>query len=75
MRLLHTAEEKMDKAKGHAEDLADPRWTVGGTPDQSVTLNGSVGIFMRSQLAIIERYVGCWKPYATKRILLIEAGP
>jgi len=26
-------------------------------------------------LAIIERYVGYWKPYATKRILLIEAGP
>jgi hypothetical protein len=24
---------------------------------------------------IIERYVGYWKPYATKRILLIEAGP
>jgi hypothetical protein len=24
---------------------------------------------------IIERYVGYWKPYTTKRILLIEAGP
>ena len=24
---------------------------------------------------IIERYVGYWKPYTTKRILLIQAGP
>ena len=30
-----------------------PRWTVGGTPDQSVTVNGSVGIFMRSHPAFL----------------------
>src|SRR5712675_2172302 len=51
-----------------------PRWTVGGTPDQSVTVNGSVGIFMRSHPAFLRGswYVGYWKPYATKRILLIQ---
>jgi hypothetical protein len=55
------------------------RWTVGGTPDQSVAVNGSVGSFYSVTPGfpsrIIERYVGYWKPYATKRILLIEAGP
>jgi hypothetical protein len=37
-------------ADGEVRQVAcpiSPRWTVGGTPDQSVTVNGSVGIFMR----------------------------
>src|SRR5207302_822252 len=29
------------------------RWTVGGTPHQSVTVNGSVPIFMRSRPAFL----------------------
>ena len=36
-----------------------PGWTVTGTPDQSVTVNGSDGIFMRLLLDFLAMRSGC----------------